>query len=61
MIYSEGNIFVEGLILQFYSIFNASSQLKTFSYPHNLSCYKPNVVLYIGARRISSLCLFIQN
>ena len=32
-IYSERNLFVEGLLSRFYSIFNASSQLKTFSYP----------------------------
>ena len=32
-IYSEGNLFVEGLLFRFLSIFNASSQLKTFSYP----------------------------
>ena len=30
-IYSEGNLFAEGLLFWFYSIFNASSQLKTFS------------------------------
>ena len=32
-IYSEENLFVDGLLFGFYSIFNASSQLKTFSYP----------------------------
>ena len=31
-IYSEGNLFVWGLFFWFYSILNASSQLKTFSY-----------------------------
>ena len=31
-IYSERNLFVEGLLFRFYSIFNASLQLKTFSY-----------------------------
>ena len=34
-IYTEGNLFVEGLFSRFYSIFNSSSQLKTFCYPHN--------------------------
>ena len=29
----EGKLFVEGLLFQFYFIFNASSQLKIFSYP----------------------------
>ena len=32
-IYLEGNLFVEGLVFRFYTIFNASSQLKTFTYP----------------------------
>ena len=31
-IYSQGNLFAEGLLVQFYSTFNASSDLKTFSY-----------------------------
>ena len=34
-IYTEGNLFVEGLFSRFYSIFNSSSQLKTFRYPQN--------------------------
>ena len=39
-IYSEGNLFVEGLLFQFYSIINASSQLKPFSYPKYLGLFE---------------------
>ena len=65
MIYSEGNLFVEGLLFQFYSIFifyflNPSVFL-TIENLIYLSCYKNNVVVsYIKAHQINSLDLFIQ-
>ena len=65
MIYSEGNLFVEGLLFQFYSVFILyflkPSVFLTIENLNYLSCYKHNaVVSYIRAYQISSLDLFIQ-
>ena len=65
MIYSEGNLFVEGLLFQFYSIFIfyflKPSVFLTIENLIYLSCYKNNVVVsYIRAHQINSLDLFIQ-
>ena len=39
-IYSEEKLFVEDLLFRFYSIFNASSQLKTFTRPKYLELFE---------------------
>ena len=60
MIYSEGNLFLEGFLFQFYSIFNASSQLTTFSYLHN---WKSPMLLFhkLGyTESILYICYFIS-
>ena len=48
-IYSEGNLFVEDLLFWFYSILNASSLLKTSSYPKYFELFEnvANFQLYM--------------